>query len=107
MTPLDAERSADIIRSTIPFRRVDWLLVKAPFARSCVFNYNISEKQRVRRLLFSCNWTTPAVYATNVAHSTIAANAYSAAFNADAVGNNTVSSYKAPLSYFPDIWAAL
>jgi hypothetical protein len=107
MTPLDAERNADIIRSTIPFRRVDWLLVKAPLASSCVFNYNISEKQRVRRILFSCNWATPAVYSTNVANSTIAANAYSAAFTADVNAANTVSSYKAPLSYFPDIWTAL
>ena len=107
MSPLDAERNADIIRSTIPFRRVDWLLVKAPLASSCVFNYNISEKQRVRRILFSCNWDKPAVYSTDVAHSSIAANAYSAAFTADNAANDTVSSYKAPLSYFPDIWAAL
>jgi hypothetical protein len=63
-----------------------------------VFNYNLSEKQRVHRILFSCNWALPAIYGNSAANSTAAANAYTAAFSADAHAANHISSYKSTLT---------
>jgi hypothetical protein len=72
-----------------------------------VFNYNLSEKQRVHRILFSCNWALPAVYGDSEENSTAASNDYAEAFSADSNAVGHISSYKSTLSYFPDVWAAL
>jgi hypothetical protein len=41
---LDAEKTSDILRASVPIRKVDYLLVKQQLQQSVVLNYNLNEK---------------------------------------------------------------
>ena len=89
------------MKASIPFQKIDFLTVKQVFGPSVVLPYNISEKQRVKRLWIGHFWGNDAITSANAAHKTLAANGLGLSFAADVAGNGTISTYKNPTTYFP------
>jgi hypothetical protein len=89
------------MKASIPFQKIDFLTVKQTYGASVVLPYNISEKQRVKRLWIGHFWNNDVVPSTNAANPVLAGNAFGRHFVTDADGAGTLSTFKNKVTYFP------
>ena len=70
-------------------------------SQTAVLNYNVSEKQRVKKLYIGHFYAKSAINTGTNTHASVAANAGDRYFAADAAANDQVSVFKSPTGYFP------